>query len=102
MKTSMRRKFIKSVAIAGLLAPVLKTVNAFAIGQQKDSNIFLLKTVVPGYNSGHFLKEFPDWFLKNQPRPSKGRYCFTTWNYFSKDSPLVSSGLIGPVRITKD
>ena len=45
------------------------------------------------------LKEFPDWFLKKQARPSSGRYCFTTWNYFTKDSPLISSGLLGPVRI---
>jgi hypothetical protein len=51
------------------------------------------------YNSGKFLKAFPDWFLKNQPRPSKGRYCFTTWNYFTKESQLISSGLIGPVRL---
>ncbi len=57
---------------------------------------------LPGYRGGHFLKEFPDWFLQNTPRPSKGRYCFTTWNYFDKDSPLVSSGLLGPVRITTD
>jgi hypothetical protein len=48
---------------------------------------------------GQYLKEFPDWFVKDQPRPSKGRYTFTTWNYFKKDSPLVSSGLIGPVRV---
>ena len=58
---------------------------------------------IPGYISGGYsLKEFPDWFLKKQPRPSKGRYCFTTWNYFTKDSPLISSGLLGPVRIMKD
>lgn len=54
---------------------------------------------LPGYQGGRFLKAFPNWFLKNQPRPSKGRYCFTTWNYFTKDSPLMSSGLLGPVRI---
>ncbi|MEO6000611.1 MAG: glycosyl hydrolase [Chitinophagaceae bacterium] len=55
---------------------------------------------IPGYISGGYsLKEFPDWFLNKQPRPSKGRYCFTTWNYFTKDSPLISSGLMGPVRI---
>jgi hypothetical protein len=53
------------------------------------------------YESGYYLKEFPDWFLKNQPRPSKGRYCFTTWNYFTRNSPLVSSGLMGPVRIVR-
>ena len=55
---------------------------------------------IPGYISGGYsLKQFPDWFLKKEPRPSKGRYCFTTWNYFTKDSPLISSGLLGPVRI---
>ncbi|MDP2337008.1 MAG: glycosyl hydrolase [Bacteroidota bacterium] len=57
---------------------------------------------LPGYTyfkAGSFLKEFPDWFLKKEQRPSKGRYCFTTWNYFTKDSPLISSGLIGPVTI---
>jgi hypothetical protein len=54
------------------------------------------------YKQGYYLKEFPDWFLKNQPRPSKNRYCFTTWNYFTRDSPLVSSGLLGPVRLTRE
>ena len=48
------------------------------------------------------LKEFPDWFLKGQPRPSKGRFTFTTWNYFTKDSPLVSSGLLGPVTLVAE
>ena len=58
---------------------------------------------IPGYISGGYsLKEFPDWFLKKQARPSTGRYCFTTWKYFTKDSPLISSGLIGPVRIMKE
>ncbi|HEX8356395.1 MAG TPA: glycosyl hydrolase, partial [Segetibacter sp.] len=58
---------------------------------------------IPGHISGGFsLKAFPDWFLKKQPRPSKGRYCFTTWNYFTKDSPLVSSGLLGPVTLMQE
>ena len=52
-----------------------------------------------GYKSGSWLKQFPEWFIKNQTRPSKNRYCFTTWNYFTKDSPLVSSGLLGPVKL---
>ncbi len=45
------------------------------------------------------LKEFPEWFLKATPRPSPGRFTFTTWNYFKKDSPLVPSGLLGPVTV---
>jgi len=56
------------------------------------------------YGKGAFgfggpLKSFPDWFLKGEPRPSKDRYTFATWNYFDKKSPLVSSGLLGPVTI---
>ena len=54
---------------------------------------------LPGYQGGRFLKKFPEWFLKNEPRPAKERYCFTTWDYFSKNSALVNSGLTGPVQI---
>jgi alpha-L-rhamnosidase len=44
------------------------------------------------------LKNFPDWLVKDQPRTS-GRLTFATWNYFTKNSPLESSGLLGPVRL---
>jgi hypothetical protein len=52
-----------------------------------------------GPETGTYLKEFPGWFVNNLPRPSRKRLCFTTWNYFTKDSPLVSSGLLGPVTL---
>lgn len=51
---------------------------------------------------GSYLKRFPDWFVKYQPRPSQGRHCFTIWNYFDKNSPLTPSGLRGPVRLMVD
>jgi hypothetical protein len=55
---------------------------------------------LPGFqNGGCYLKKFPDWFVKGEARPSKGRYCFVTWNYFTKDSPLTPSGLAGPVTL---
>ncbi len=57
---------------------------------------------LPGHMGGTFLKTFPEWFRKGEPRPSKGRFCFTTWNYFTKDSPLVPSGLLGPVRLLSE
>ena len=53
----------------------------------------------PKFKSGYFLKEFPDWFLKNESRPTKERLTFTTWNYFEKNSPLEPSGLLGPVQL---
>jgi len=49
--------------------------------------------------NGPALKQFPEWFLQNQPRPSRQRLTFTTWKHFSKDSPLRESGLLGPVTV---
>ena len=46
------------------------------------------------------LKEWPEWFLKGDPRPS-GRYTFTTAKHYKKNDPLIPSGLLGPVRIYK-
>jgi hypothetical protein len=45
------------------------------------------------------LKTFPGWLLKGEPRPSPGRFTFAMWNYFSKNSPLLPSGLLGPVTV---
>lgn len=54
----------------------------------------------PGYQGhGGFLKRFPDWFVNGTPRPSTNRFTFTTWNYFKKNSPLLPSGLLGPVQL---
>lgn len=41
---------------------------------------------------------WPVWLLKNQPRTS-GRYTFTTYKFYNKESKLLKSGLIGPVRL---
>jgi hypothetical protein len=49
--------------------------------------------------TGRRLVAYPDWFVKGTPRPSKGRKTFSTWNYFSKDAPLLPAGLIGPVKL---
>jgi hypothetical protein len=48
---------------------------------------------------GRPLAAFPDWLVAGKARPSSGRYTFTTWNYFDAKSPLVKSGLIGPVTM---
>lgn len=44
------------------------------------------------------LLEWPDWFTAGKPRPS-GRYTFTSCRHYQKDSPLVPSGLLGPVTM---
>lgn len=42
------------------------------------------------------LLEWPEWFKEGRPSPT-GRYTFTTARHYTKDSPLVLSGLLGPV-----
>lgn len=48
---------------------------------------------------GNHLKRWPDWLVKGEPRPKTGRTTFATWRYYTKDSPLLPSGLLGPVRL---
>ncbi|MFY9233839.1 MAG: glycosyl hydrolase [Fimbriimonadaceae bacterium] len=49
--------------------------------------------------NGASLKAWPQWLVKGEPRPKTGRFTFTTWRFWNKDSPLLESGLIGPVVI---
>ena len=45
------------------------------------------------------IKKLPDWYVEGKPKPPGGRITFTTWKHFDKDSPLLESGLVGPVRL---
>lgn len=47
--------------------------------------------------NGITIKRWPDWMVKGEPRPVPQRLAFTTWKHWHKDSPLLPSGLIGPV-----
>ena len=53
------------------------------------------------YGKDGNLVRMPDWLQKKEPRPSPGRYTFATWQFFKKDSPLLPSGLLGPVQIVR-
>ncbi|HXR47842.1 MAG TPA: glycosyl hydrolase [Candidatus Limnocylindrales bacterium] len=48
--------------------------------------------------NGQQLKEWPQWLLDGRPSPT-GRLTFTTWHHYTKDSPLLESGLLGPVTL---
>ncbi len=47
--------------------------------------------------NGKPIKAWPQWFLEAKPRPVSERLTFTTWKHWTKDSPLLESGLLGPV-----
>jgi hypothetical protein len=94
---------ISSAVIAGENRFEIAVTNVWAnrlIGDEQEPADVVWEIGDPKMKGGYFLKEFPDWFLRKEPRPSTGRYTFTTWNYFhKKDSPLSPSGLLGPVRV---
>jgi hypothetical protein len=45
------------------------------------------------------IERLPAWYRNGKPKPNDGRITFTTWKQYTKDSPLVESGLVGPVII---
>jgi len=49
-------------------------------------------------NPSGTLKSWPNWLQEGKPSPT-GRYTFTSWRLWKKNSPLQESGLLGPVQI---
>lgn len=47
--------------------------------------------------AGRFMKEIPEWLRNGTPRPSQGRKTIGGFKFFTADSPLLPSGLSGPV-----
>jgi hypothetical protein len=45
------------------------------------------------------IAELPEWYRNNQPKPNDGHVAFATWKHYQKNSPLVQSGLIGPIML---
>jgi hypothetical protein len=45
------------------------------------------------------IAQLPQWYREGRPKPDDGRVTFTTWKHYTKDSPLLESGLIGPVTV---
>lgn len=45
------------------------------------------------------LEKNPDWLYEPAKRAGRKRQSFSSWKHYEADSPLVKSGLLGPVRI---
>jgi hypothetical protein len=45
------------------------------------------------------IRRLPDWYVQGKPKPPGGRVTFATWKHYTKDDPLLESGLLGPVRL---
>ena len=47
---------------------------------------------------GPKVRLWPQWMLDGKPSPT-GRVTFSTWKHWTKDDPLLESGLLGPVML---
>jgi hypothetical protein len=48
---------------------------------------------------GRMLAHVPSWLAEGKPRPSVNRRTVVSFKFFTKDSPLLPSGLLGPVKL---
>ena len=46
-------------------------------------------------------RQWPDWLLENKPRNTR-RITFASYSFYKRNSPLLKSGLLGPVRILQE
>ena len=56
---------------------------------------------VGGARRNGLAAAWPEWLLNGEPIPN-GRVAWAAYEPFRKDSPLVPSGLIGPVTIQSE
>ncbi len=60
----------------------------------------LMYEYAPGSpEAGRYLSSNPEWLQNGTERPSKGRKTVGCFKFFKADSPLLPSGLLGPVEI---
>ena len=62
-----------------------------------EENEYSKREMLPFF--GGVIKKLPRWYLEGKPKPPGGRITFATWKHYDKNSPLVESGLIGPVTL---
>jgi alpha-L-rhamnosidase len=97
---------VTDILHAGVNELVVRVVNLWPnrlIGDEQlanDCEWAPYSTVSDQYAAGwgEALRSWPQWLLENKPSPT-GRVAFTTWKHWSKDDPLLESGLLGPVRV---
>jgi len=64
----------------------------------------ITSAVTPGENTLEITVAnlWPNRLIGDQSLPPEQRVAWTTWNPFKKDTPLLESGLLGPVRCTPE
>lgn len=71
------------------------------IGDQRVEDDHVWTTDTGSTAKGMGLKKIPDWVVNNTARPVKARATFYAWQWphMKSDKPLLSSGMLGPVKL---
>ena len=65
-----------------------------------DEHYPVTDSYIPGKKPGeNLIEKIPQWLKAGDSRPVTKRKTFTTCRFYDKGSPLVNSGLIGPVQL---
>jgi hypothetical protein len=51
------------------------------------------------YGKDGNLLRWPEWLTGGTVRPTTGRTTFASWRHFTAETPLLPSGLLGPVQV---
>ena len=51
------------------------------------------------HDGAHGILQLPSWYRDGAQKPRGGRVTFLAWQFYTKDEPLLASGLLGPVRL---
>ena len=71
------------------------------IGDQRFKEDHVWTTETGSTAKGMGLKAIPDWVIHKTKRPVDERKSFYAWQWphITKDKPLLSSGMLGPVKL---
>ncbi|WP_338871990.1 glycosyl hydrolase [Spirosoma sp. SC4-14] len=97
---------ITDAAKAGTNTLEIRVTNLWPNRLIGDESLPEEATYTPGGGASGFaslsngaIEKLPDWYQQGKPKPTGGRITFATWQHYNKDSPLLESGLIGPVTL---
>ena len=104
-KPPFKLDITEAIAADGPTLLEIKVANLWVnrlIGDErtKEPDCEWVGTIPKGGTPELGVKEIPDWIKRGEKSPT-GRFTFTTWKHWTKDDPLQSSGLLGPVKIRR-
>ncbi|MCM2374180.1 glycosyl hydrolase [Aporhodopirellula aestuarii] len=94
-----------NVEVTGLVQPgknqlEIRVTNLWVNRLIGDERFESVERYEPNVKPGEgLIVEIPAWLENSTQRPATKAKTFTTWKFHTQDSPLLESGLLGPVKL---